>query len=75
MFCTGLDSSLQLKIHEHGALTLEAALKVATLFKRGQLALTIASPASFIPKTVGHSKSSSLASTLVADLTAAIAEL
>lgn len=73
-FVTGLDSSLQLKIHEHGALTLEAALKVATQCERGQLALTIASPSSVMPVTVGHTTTSSPLMPIT-ELTAAIAEL
>lgn len=73
-FVTGLDTSLQLKIHEHGALTLEAALKVATQCERGQLAISIASPSSVMPVTVGHTALPT-PSTPIAELTAAIADL
>ena len=67
-FGTGLDSSLQLKIHKFGAVTLEAALKV----DRGQLALSIASPSPVMPVTVDHVLPSSPASMPIAELTAAI---
>lgn len=73
-FVTGLDTSLQLKIHEHGAETLDAALKVATQCERGQLAISIASPSSVSPVTVGRTTPSH-PSTPMAELTAAIAEL
>ena len=68
-FVTGLDLSLQLKIHKLGAFTLEAALKVATQCDRGQLALSIASPSPVMPVTV---LPSSPASMPIAELTAAI---
>lgn len=41
----GLDPSLQLKIHEHGATIIDAALKIATQCERAQLAMTATSPA------------------------------
>lgn len=52
----GLDPSLQLKIHEHGATTIDAALKIATQCERAQLAMTATSPATLMsiaasPKT------------------------
>ena len=43
-FVAGLDPSLQLKIHEHGATTIDAALKIATQCERAQLAMTVTSP-------------------------------
>lgn len=51
-FVTGLDPSLQLKIHEHGAVTLDNASKVASQCERAQLAISVASPSGIMPVTV-----------------------
>ncbi|KAL6466207.1 hypothetical protein MHYP_G00263400 [Metynnis hypsauchen] len=73
-FVTGLDPSLQLKIHEHGAVTLEAALKVATQCERAQLALTVAAHTPVMPVTVTPQPGITSHPAL-AELTAAIADL
>ncbi|KAL7863381.1 hypothetical protein SRHO_G00123650 [Serrasalmus rhombeus] len=71
-FVTGLDPSLQLKIDEHGAVTLEAALKVAVQCEQAQLALTVAThtPVMTVTSQASHSLQSP-----IADLTAAVADL
>ncbi|KAL7880767.1 hypothetical protein SRHO_G00030210 [Serrasalmus rhombeus] len=67
-----LEQTLQLKIHEHGAVTLEAALKVAAQCERAQLALTVAAhtPVMTVTSQASHSLQSP-----IADLTAAVADL
>lgn len=50
-FVAGLDSSLQLKIHEHGATTMDSALKIASQCERAQLALNINSPSPLMSLT------------------------
>ena len=50
-FVAGLDSSLQLKVHEHGATTVDLALKIASQCERAQLALNINSPSQLMSVT------------------------
>ena len=73
-FVTGLDPSLQLKIHEHGAVTLDAALKVATQCERAQLALTVAAHTPIMPVTVTP-QPGACSQSPISELTAAIADL
>ena len=67
-FVTGLDSSLQLKIHDPIRLPWRLLLKWP--HSVGQLALSIASPSPVMPVTVDHILPSSPASTPIAELTA-----
>lgn len=75
-FVTGLDPALQLKIHEHGAVTLDNALKIARQCERAQLAISIANPTAVMPVTVHQQPVSATATpTPIADLASAIADL
>ncbi len=56
-FVTGLDPSLQLKIHEHGAVTLDNALKVATQCEHAQLAISVANPSAVMTVMVNQQPS------------------
>lgn len=60
-FVTGLDPALQLKIHEHGAVTLDSALKIASQCKRAQLAISVANSTTIMPVTVHQQPSSATA--------------
>lgn len=73
---TGLDPSLQLKIHEHGAVTLDNALKVASQCERAQLAISVASPSAVMPVTVNPLPSTNIVTPAqIYELASAIAEL
>lgn len=75
-FVTGLDPALQLKIHEHGAVTLDSALKIASQCERAQLAISVANSTTIMPVTVHQQPSSASATpTPIADLASAIADL
>ncbi len=75
-FVTGLDPSLQLKIHEHGAVTLDNALKVATQCERAQLAISVANPSAVMPVMVNQqSSANTVTATHISELASAIAEL
>ncbi len=75
-FVTGLDPSLQLKIHEHGAVTLDNALKVATQCERAQLAISVANPSAVMPVMVNQQPSANtVTATHITELASAIAEL
>lgn len=75
-FVTGLDPALQLKIHEHGAVTLDNALKIASQCERAQLAIRIANPTAIMPVTVHQQPLCATATpTPIADLASAIADL
>ncbi len=75
-FVTGLDPSLQLKIHEHGAVTLDNALKVATQCERAQLAISVANPSAVMPVMVNQQPSANtVTATHISELASAIAEL
>ncbi len=75
-FVTGLDPALQLKIHEHGAVTLNDALKIASQCERANLAISVANPTTIMPVTVHQQPSpATTISTPIADLASAIADL
>ncbi len=75
-FVTGLDTALQLKIHEHGAVTLNDALKIASQCERAHLAISVANPTTIMPVTVYQQPSPATAiSTPITDLASAIADL
>lgn len=75
-FVPGLDLSLQLKIHEHGAVTLDNALKVATQCERAQLAISVANPSPVMPVTVNSQPSANtVTATHITEIASAIAEL
>lgn len=75
-FVTGLEPSLQLKIHEHGAMTLDNALKVATQCERAQLAISVANPSAVMPVMVTpQSSPNNMAAPHITELAVAIAEL
>lgn len=75
-FVAGLDPSLQLKVHEHGATTIEAAQRIAAQCERAQLAMTVTTPAPLLSGVtslpVGHVHSPLPG---MAEMTAAIMEI
>ncbi len=76
IFVTGLDPSLQLKIHEHGAVILDNALKVATQCERAQLAISVTNPSAVMPVMVNQqSSANTVTATHITELASAIAEL
>lgn len=75
-FVTGLDPSLQLKIHEHGAVTLDNALRVATQCERAQLAISVANPSAVMSVMANQQPpANTVTATHITELASAIAEL